>query len=134
MPNNLSYILKYECSIADDCGWNIDTDALGTFLQEIGVKLPMRIRTHGRCVKRRGTHYARKGHHLIILNPYRSVKDTNKTLLHEIAHAFQGEKLCPDDHTKFYKLHYRGNGYKGNPWEIHAKEFAEEFAHIRLVY
>lgn len=132
---NLSYILKYDISV--DADWNIDTDALGDFLKRIEVVLPMKITTHGRCINRRGTHYARSKpnpHHLIILNPHRSAEKTNLTLLHEIAHAFQGEKLCPDDHTKFHDRHYAGKGYKSNPFEIHAKQFAKEFEHIKLVY
>jgi Zn-dependent peptidase ImmA (M78 family) len=129
---NLDYILKYEVTI-NGCDWTIDVDALGDFLSEIEVSLPITIKTHAKCKYRYGTHYIRDNAHLIILNPNLSRRSANETLLHEIAHAWQTEKACPDNPAAFYARHYKGNGYVHNKWEIHAQAFARQFAHVQLV-
>lgn len=114
-------------------GWEIDRTELQRFCDDFNIKLPVRIR-FTTAKRKRGGHSVRHDNgeyfHRIVLEQNRSAESANKTLLHELCHAWQAE-MHGDHPANFYWDFYkpadgpRGSSYKDNQFEVHARGFAE---------
>lgn len=125
-----SDLLHYELPSDGPYSFNLDNFP--------STELPVKIKWHKKCRNRYGTHYAHSDHHLIILNPYRSLEETNNTLHHELCHALQSEKFARETGkptTKFYEEAYAlfKGMYKTHPYELDAKAYAKNRTHIMLL-
>jgi hypothetical protein len=131
--NDIEDLLRLELPETQSrAGWTINRDELLRCVKAIPVLLPVKVKVVHNGKWRWGTHYAREGRHLIILNGNRFAREANETLLHELAHARQAEgfaQITGKPQTDFYRVAYKqhgstGGAYERNPFEIQAREFA----------
>lgn len=120
-------------------GWTFDIDAIDKARNKLGIKLPIKFRFNVYSERKngmiyRGTHYAKEGHHSIILDQLIGIELANEVLWHELAHAHQAElftELTGKSQTLFYPMAYSPNGrsgsrYRDNPFEVDARRIAKE--------
>jgi hypothetical protein len=115
-------------------GWEIDRTEVQRFCDDFNIKLPVKIRFTTAKTKRGGhsvRHDQELGYfHRIVLEQNRSHESANKTLLHELCHAWQSE-MHGDNPANFYWDFYkpangpRGSSYRDNHFEVHARGFAD---------
>jgi hypothetical protein len=113
-------------------GWRLNREKILELMDHLGIEHPVSFRLM-KGKYRYGTHYARTNAHRITLNQDRNAKDTNHTLLHELAHVWQAEdwaRKTGKSQTDFYRheyMAYGGHGelYKTNPYEVLANDFAD---------
>ncbi len=122
-------------------GWYLDQDAILEAIDELEIKLQVRVRfMTGKYTG--GTHANYKDHHRVTVDQNHGAEKASNTLWHELAHCMQSEQWAErsgrnieDWHHLDYKLvdGEHGRRYMGNYYEIEARRIAEENADFSLV-
>lgn len=112
-------------------GWDIDTDVLLAFCKEYGIKWNVRIRfssgigvigSHGCRLDPNGNWY-----HAITLSQVQNQRESTNTILHELCHAIQNERVGdPRELDRQYASYPVKCNW--NPLEIEADTFARDNA------
>lgn len=122
-------------------GWYLDQDAILEAIDELGIKLQVRVR-YMTGIYRNGSHYSRGSHHKITLDQNREAAQSSNTLWHELAHCMQAENWANHTGRDIRYWHWEdykqvdgehGRRYKGNKYEIEANRIADEHKDFMLV-
>lgn len=125
-------------------GWYLDQDAILEAIDQLGIKLKVRVKFQTFKRRGRGTHYIEFDRtHLITVDQLSSIESANFILWHELAHCMQAERWANEDsrrdifnwHSDDYKAvdGEWGNSYRGNAYEIEANRIGHENADFHLV-
>jgi hypothetical protein len=71
--------------------------------------------------------------HKVIVSKYLEVEEANATFWHEITHARQYEEVG-SDFRYVYNTHTVDEGYDNSRYELDAREGAESFRHINVIF
>jgi hypothetical protein len=110
--------------------------------QELGLKWPVRIQINKNMPSsHRGRAKIEAGvfEHLIQLSPDMTVLESTFTLLHELRHCHQyelGVNKTGTHNTVIRALRFANDtyGYKDNPFEVDANNFAKKWEHLNLTF
>jgi hypothetical protein len=69
----------------------------------------------------------------VIVSKYLEVEEANATFWHEITHARQYEEVG-SDFRYVYNTHTVDEGYDNSRYELDAREGAESFRHINVIF
>jgi|SRR5687767_49710 len=128
-------------------GWTLNEQLIAEVAMQLGIEHPIKFRytssrrKHGSVAVRmdaNGNYY-----HRIIVNQWTPRKRINETIWHELCHIVQSEDWAKRSgrplHRWMKETYYKANGgygntYKGNLYEIQAREFAAKKCHIMLLW
>jgi len=117
-------------------GWDIDVDVLRDFCKAFGITWDISIRwtsgqyTRGSAGVRRDSN-GKETHH-ITMSQIKSQESATITILHELCHCIQREKIGShkefmNEYRRYSSTNYSGR-YVANPFEIEARDFADDNA------
>lgn len=113
-------------------GFTIDQAAIRDACDLLGIKLPVKVRTHSRVGNVTGNYRFRNGYHDIMLKSYRTAAEASATLWHELCHAMQAER-AGDEAAWGAVLSEQGRyPYRLRPIEREARKMAEDMGDILL--
>ena len=114
-------------------GTRFSVPAVREAIAYFGLVDPIEVKFSG-GIHRRGCHrYAGKGQpHIITVSTYLSPEEAGRTLWHELTHAAQREYLGQEEFTAQYRLESATKGYRGNKFEVEAREHSDLNAEIPL--
>jgi len=122
-------------------GWDFDVDVIREFLEALGIKWDVRIRYSG--AKNGGGMMTVKHdengnwYHHIVISQWGDLEYQNETLIHELIHAMQFERVGVEQFNRDYRKYQRsGKHYlERNPYEVEAESLCKKFAEKwRLLY
>lgn len=109
-------------------GWDIDDNRLREFCKHFGISWDIHFRwTAGEY--RIGCHRTKRNsdgsfHHGITINQYRPIEESRETILHELCHAIQKDKVEIRDWIARQRDERGRYGYRNSPIEVEARQFA----------
>ena len=120
-----SILVKLPPNMAN-AGWDIDADMVIKFAKEFGIKWNISFRwssargNYGsHCAKRNVDGYS----HSIVLSQVHSREEQVVTILHELCHAMQNERLGVKEFDREYTSYHSSRVYR-NVLETEAETFA----------
>lgn len=113
-------------------GFVINKAALADAIELLGLKLPVKVRTHARVGDTNGNYRLRDGWHDIMLKSYHTPEQASSTLWHELTHAMQAERAGGKDEWRSVRNEQRRYSYRIRPIEVEAREMSEAMADIPL--
>ncbi len=140
-------------------GWTLDQAALDRAIEFFGLKLNVKIGTHGRNGSTRGTYSmmptggsvktsgkkiygldtATGFFHKIQVKSYLTPEQASRTLWHELTHAMQAERTIarggsPREIFTSWKASDRGVRYENKPKEVEARSYEDRAEKFPLAY
>jgi hypothetical protein len=85
-------ITERNAEISAQGGYHINHAAIRDACEHLGVKLPVKIRQHGRVGNTHGNHRFNGSFHNIMVKSYLTPEQASHTLWHELTHAMQVER------------------------------------------
>lgn len=114
-------------------GFTIDRKALAAAIEQLGLKLPVKIRYNARVGGTQGNYRLRNGNHDIMLKSYLTPEQASSTLWHELTHAMQAERVGGTSEVwNSYSLEQRRYSYSIRPIEIEARQMSKIMADVPL--
>lgn len=130
-------------------GWRLNRAGVQAVSRELGLEFPVLVKQTSRVGSQAGAHYLRmdaKGrlYHHITVKSYDTPEEANKTLRHELRHAWQAEQAiarAPEARgiaakllawERYRKSQHDNYTYRRRPIEIDANRFAAKPSTISL--
>lgn len=109
-------------------GFHIDRAALKEAQRILGLKLPVKVRLHGRHGQTDGNHQFKGAWHNIMLKRYLTPEEATEALWHELTHALQAERQGTKTKWTAHSSNQRRYAYRIRPIEIEARQMANRMA------
>lgn len=118
-------------------GWTIDEEAVKQAAELLGVKRPVKVRTHARVGGTHGNYRLRnrrpeQPYHDIMVKSYLSPSQASETLWHELTHASQADRCDTPEAWEAFSRNQRRYPYRVRPIEVEARETSKTFADVPL--
>lgn len=128
-------------------GWRLNNAALTVVKRELGLTLPVLIKQTGRVGNQRGGYSLRMDesgrlYHHITMKNYENAEQANKTLRHELRHAWQAEQVIAKctalgsaGRFAAWEKYVKGQhtwSYESRPIEVDANRYAARPSTISL--